>query len=67
MTITELIKEGEVFRDSINDSSQQAGKIKESDKYYLWVERVVRHLGQTIRSIRPICVQKTSVLSVVSV
>ena len=48
MTITELIKEGEVFRDSINDSSQQAGKIKESDKYYLWVERVVRYLGQTI-------------------
>lgn len=48
MTITELIKEGEVFRDSINDSSQRAGKIKESDKYYLWVERVVRYLGQTI-------------------
>lgn len=48
MTITELIKEGEAFRDTINDSPQRAGKIQESSKYYLWVERVVRYLGQTI-------------------
>ena len=48
MTITELIKEGEEFRDSINDSSQRAGKIQDTTKYHLWVERVVRYLGQTV-------------------
>lgn len=48
MTITELIKEGEIIRDSINDSSQRAGKIQESGNYNLWIERVVRYLGQTV-------------------
>ena len=48
MTITELIKEGEEFRDSIGDSTHGIGKIQDSSKFYLWVERVVRYLGQTV-------------------
>lgn len=48
MTITDLIKEGEVIRDSINDSSQRPGKIQDSTNYHFWVERVVRYLGQTV-------------------
>lgn len=48
MTITDLIKEGEAFRDSINDSPQRAGKIQDTVKFHLWVERVVRYLGQTV-------------------
>lgn len=48
MTLAELIKEGEVLRDSINDSSLKAGRVQDTNKYNLWVERVVRYLGQTI-------------------
>jgi hypothetical protein len=48
MTITELIKEGEEFRDSIGDSTHGIGKTQDSSKFYLWVERVVRYLGQTV-------------------
>jgi hypothetical protein len=48
MTITVLIKEGEEFRDSIGDSTHGIGKIQDSSKFYLWVERVVRYLGQTV-------------------
>ena len=48
MTITELIKEGEEFRDSIGDSTHGIGKIQDSSKFYLWVERVVRYLGQSV-------------------
>ena len=48
MTITVLIKEGEEFRDSIGDSAHDIGKIQDSSKYHLWIERVVRYLGQTV-------------------
>lgn len=48
MTLTDLIQEGEELRDSINDSHLRAGRIQDSNKYNLWVERVVRFLGQTI-------------------
>ena len=48
MTITVLIKEGEEFRDSIGDSAHDIGKIQDSSKYHLWIERVVRYLGQNV-------------------
>ena len=48
MTITDLIKEGEEFRDSIGDSAHDIGKIQDSSKYHLWIERVVRYLGQNV-------------------
>ena len=48
MTITDLIKEGEEFRDSIGDSAHDIGKIQDSSKYHLWIERVVRFLGQNV-------------------
>lgn len=48
MTISDLIKEGEGFRDSIENSTHGIGKIQDSNKFYLWVERVVRYLGQSV-------------------